>query len=95
MSTHIARVFIELNFLARIKSWDIESQIEISVLQSLLREYGANVIMDMPSVCTVESEVALEGKSKRLDFWFKMRGTWTFFSLDVRAPDILVLRDRR
>lgn len=89
------QLFIELSFLGRLLGWDKDSQVELDVLQSLLREFGPDCLFDMVSTCAVSSLVSYPtGEPHWIEFWFKLRGAWTFFVLEVRAPNVLVLWDR-
>lgn len=88
-------VFIELSFMGRLRSWDKDSQVELDVLQSLLRQFGPECLFGMHSVCAVGSIVnGPASEPQWIEFWFKLRSAWTFFVLEVRAPGVLILWDR-
>lgn len=88
------QVFIELSFLGRLRHWDTDSQIEVDVLQHLLRRFGLDAL-SVPSVAVIERVLTRgDGSTHVVDFWFKLRGAWTFFSLEVREPHVFILMDR-
>jgi hypothetical protein len=79
----------------RVLQWDSFSQIELSVLVDLLREFGTFAVLANPA-CAVEGhECDPNGKISRIDFWMKIRGDYVFLSLEVRSPDVLVLHDTK
>lgn len=96
MQEHRFVVLTELSLHAKVNSWDLDSQIELNVLQDLVREGGLDILKDIPSICSVEREIVSDkGRTERLDVWFKMRSSWTFFSLAVRAPNVILFQDSK
>ncbi len=89
------QVLIELGFFGRLQKWDDDSRIEVDVLQSLLREYGADCLKDLRSICTIAAEIPHpDGKPHWTEFWYKLRGSWTFFVLEERLSGVFILHDR-
>lgn len=89
------QVFLGLGFIARLKSSAQSFQLEIGVFKSLLEEFGIDAITGARGYCSsVEIDLDHRGVERRIRFWLKTRGAWTFLVLEVREPHVFVLHDR-
>jgi hypothetical protein len=87
------QVFLILTLHHRVLRWDKHSQIEMSVFQDLLRDFGLDAIFGNSACSDQEIFIGSDGSICRVDFWLKIRMDYIFLSLEVRSPDVYVLRD--
>jgi hypothetical protein len=85
------RVFLTTRLYGRVMKWDKESQIELDVLQSLIRDFGFDAVVGN-SICARASMFPnADGNIRRMEFWMRVRGQYEHFSLEERAPAAFVL----